>query len=230
MSISIVWRGITYWNLPVDRLALEGEQDVALAREERVRRVEPGGVLGDDVPEELLHEGVRLRVGLAEAPLRHVGGEDVPLAMPAVNGFGVTTSTPGLTRSFQPLMCFGLPLRSAEHDDRVPDDAVVALLVPVLVDLPLVDEVVHVVPRVEDHDVGGQAVRDRLRLRVEAPYEAVIVMPVPAASCWNSAMSFVITGFGVEYATRFSVTSFEPFPAWSSHRRLRPPRGRRRSP
>ena len=33
-------------------------------------------------------------------------------AMPAVNGFGLTTSTPGLSRSFQPLMCFGFPFRS----------------------------------------------------------------------------------------------------------------------
>ena len=35
-------------------------------------------------------------------------------ATPAVNGFGVTTSTPGFSRSFQPLMCFGLPSRSAK--------------------------------------------------------------------------------------------------------------------
>src|SRR5581483_4792374 len=28
------------------------------------------------------------------------------------DGLGVTTSTPGLTRSSQPLMCFGLPLRT----------------------------------------------------------------------------------------------------------------------
>src|SRR5579884_3101526 len=33
-------------------------------------------------------------------------------ALPDVDGFGVTTSTPGLTRSSQPVMCFGLPLRT----------------------------------------------------------------------------------------------------------------------
>ena len=33
-------------------------------------------------------------------------------AMPAVNGFGLTTSTPGLSRSFQPLIFFGFPSRS----------------------------------------------------------------------------------------------------------------------
>ena len=33
-------------------------------------------------------------------------------ALPDVDGFGVITSTPGLIRSSQPLMCFGLPLRT----------------------------------------------------------------------------------------------------------------------
>jgi hypothetical protein len=33
------------------------------------------------------------------------------LAIPPVNGFTVTTCTPGLVRSFQPLTFFGLPLR-----------------------------------------------------------------------------------------------------------------------
>src|SRR5881398_370856 len=33
-------------------------------------------------------------------------------ALPEVAGFGVITSTPGFTRSSQPVMCFGLPLRT----------------------------------------------------------------------------------------------------------------------
>ena len=33
-------------------------------------------------------------------------------ALPEVNGFGVTTCTPGLTRSLQSVMCLGLPLRT----------------------------------------------------------------------------------------------------------------------
>ena len=35
-------------------------------------------------------------------------------AEPELNGFGVTTCTPGLIRSAQPLMCFGLPSRTAK--------------------------------------------------------------------------------------------------------------------
>src|SRR5437763_14888460 len=33
-------------------------------------------------------------------------------ALPDVDGFGVITSTPGLIRSFQLVMCLGLPLRT----------------------------------------------------------------------------------------------------------------------
>src|SRR5271167_4647240 len=33
-------------------------------------------------------------------------------ALPEVKGFGVSTPTPGLIRSDQPVMCFGLPLRT----------------------------------------------------------------------------------------------------------------------
>jgi hypothetical protein len=44
-SISIVWRGITYWmSVPAARevsASLSGEQDVALAGQERVGRVPP---------------------------------------------------------------------------------------------------------------------------------------------------------------------------------------------
>src|SRR5690348_6149314 len=35
-------------------------------------------------------------------------------APPEVNGFGVTTDTPGLTRSSQVRMCFGLPGRTTK--------------------------------------------------------------------------------------------------------------------
>ncbi len=71
-------------DLAVDRLALERQQHVALAGEERVRRVRPGRVLRDDVVlVELLQVLDRLLVGLPELPLRDVGGEDVPLRDPA---------------------------------------------------------------------------------------------------------------------------------------------------
>ena len=52
-------------------------------------------------------------------------------APPEVNGFGVMTSTPGLVRSAQVLMFFGLPLRVTSDDDRVGDHALVLVAVPV---------------------------------------------------------------------------------------------------
>src|SRR5581483_1475182 len=61
------------------RLALVGQQHVALAGQERVGRVPPGRVLRDDVAEELLDVRDRLLVCLPEPPLRRVRGEDVPL-------------------------------------------------------------------------------------------------------------------------------------------------------
>ena len=84
VSISIVCLGIVNWmSWPFlresERLVLVGEQHVALAGEERVRRVAAGLRLHDDVLEQLQHVRLRLLVGLAELPLRAVGGEDVPL-------------------------------------------------------------------------------------------------------------------------------------------------------
>src|SRR5437588_7292279 len=46
-------------------------------------------------------------------------------ALPDVAGFGVITSVPGLIRSSQPAMCFGLPLRTTSttsESEGVPFD------------------------------------------------------------------------------------------------------------
>ena len=86
------------------------------------------------------------------------------LAIPPVNGLTVTTLDPGLEEVVPALDLLRVPVAEPVHDDGVPDDAVVALLVPVLVDQALVDQVVDVVARVEDHAVGGEAVGDRLAL------------------------------------------------------------------
>ena len=86
------------------------------------------------------------------------------LAIPPVNGLTVTTPTPGLRQVVPPFDLLRVAVAEPVDDDRVPDDAVVALLVPVLVDQPLVDEIVDVVAGVEDHAVGGKAVGHRLAL------------------------------------------------------------------
>src|SRR6476659_11290118 len=43
----------------------------------------------------------------------------------------------------------------------------------------------------------------------DGPYDARMVTPDPCGVLRNSSISFVSTGRGVEYATRFRVTSFE---------------------
>src|SRR6185312_1507192 len=153
-------------DLSVDRLALEREEDVALPRQERVRRVRSRRVLGHDValvePPQVVD---RLLVGLAEATLRDVAGEDVPLGDAAGERVDGDRPDAGLEEVVPALDLLRVAVSEAEDDDRVPDDAVVALLVPVPVDETLVDEVVDVVTRVEDDAVGRQAVGHGLTLR-----------------------------------------------------------------
>ena len=165
-SISIVWRGITYWmswpfRRAVDRLALVGDQDVALAGEERVRRVAAGRVLRDDVLEELLHVGGRLLVGLAEAALGAIRGEDVPLRRARAERVRGDHLHAGLDEVGPALDVLRVAVPDGEDDDGVGGDAVVALVVPVRVDEPGVDEQVDVVAGREEDEVGLEAVRRR---------------------------------------------------------------------
>src|SRR6187551_219285 len=152
-------------DLPVDRLALEREEDVALAGEERVRGVRPRRVLRHDVVLVERPQVVHcLLVGLPEAALRDVAGEDVPLGDPAGERVHRHHLHAGPRQVVPALDFLRVAVTKAEDDDRVPDHAVVALLVPVRADQALVDEIVDVVAGVEDHAVGRKAVRDGLTL------------------------------------------------------------------
>src|SRR5206468_3827077 len=42
---------------------------------------------------------------------------------------------------------------------------------------------------------------------VEAPYDALMLTPLPAGVAWNAGISFAYAAAGVEYATRLIVTS-----------------------
>ena len=78
-------------------------------------------------------------------------------APPEVNGFGVMTSTPSLTRSSQVWMSFGLPLRTAKTTTESVTMPLCVVVVPVGVDEALVDQRGHVGLEGEGDDVGGQA-------------------------------------------------------------------------
>ena len=85
-------------------------------------------------------------------------------AEPELNGFGVTTCTPGFDQVGPALDVLRVAVAHGEDDDGVGGDAVVALVVPLRVDEAGVDEQVHVVAGREEDDVGLEAVRDRARL------------------------------------------------------------------
>ena len=97
------------------RLVLPGEQHVAdAALHERRRRAARAGVEHRHVPVQRRDELPRLGVVAARLPLRVLPGRQVVPARAArrLRDSGVITATPGLTRSLQSLMPFGLPLRT----------------------------------------------------------------------------------------------------------------------
>ena len=131
-------------------------------------------------------------------------------APPDVNGFGVTTSTPGRMRSFQLLIFFGLPSRTTKTTTE-------------FVTIPLYDCFFHAAstfPAATSSSTSGaresatmSASRPALTARVcspEEPYDCVKSTSLPAAVFWNAGMSFPYASRGVEYATRFSFVSAEP--------------------
>ena len=111
-----------------------------------------------------LHVGASLRVGLAEVPLRRVGGEDVPLRRAGAERIGRDHLDAGLDQVVPALDVLRVVVAHRECDDRVRDDPVVGLLVPVLVHEPCVDEDLNVTgPRGKD-DVARLAGGNGLRL------------------------------------------------------------------
>ena len=81
-------------------------------------------------------------------------------AEPDEAGFGVMTSTPGLTRSSHVLMLSGLPSRTTNTTTDEVTMPLVVVLVPVLGDLAVVDQAGHVGLEREVHEVGLLAALD----------------------------------------------------------------------
>ena len=159
-SISIVCRGHEVGDvlprlLRRDRLALVGQEHVALAGQEGVGRVAARAVLRDDVLEQLLHERAApaCRV-LPSWRAAAYAASTFHFAEPELNGFGVTIWTPGLTRSFQRPDVLRVAAAEGEDDDGVGLVPVVGLALPALVDEAGVDERVHV-------EAGGRGRRRR---------------------------------------------------------------------
>src|SRR3954471_16996321 len=123
-------------------------------------------------------------------------------AEPELNGFGVSTCTPGRTRSFQPLMCFGLPLRTAKTT------TVSAAMPPYAWWFHFESTRPASTSRLTSVPVErktGSALRPFATARawsVEAPYDWLNATPSPSPVFCQAWMIFPSTLFGVEYATR----------------------------
>ena len=85
-------------------------------------------------------------------------------AAPDVNGLGVRTLMPGLSRSSQVWMFFGLPLRTMSETTDFDTRPLCALAAQSSDDQAGLDQARHVGREREGDDVGGQAGLDRAAL------------------------------------------------------------------
>ena len=113
-------------------------------------------------------------------------------ALPEVDGLGVITSTPGLIRSSQPAMCFGLPLRTTNtttESDEIPFSAFASQL---LATIPsLTRRVMSGVVENATTSAGWPVSTARL-CEPEAPNDWLNVTPLPLGLCPNAVGQRVI--------------------------------------
>src|ERR1022692_2965533 len=119
-------------------------------------------------------------------------------ALPDVDGFGVITSTPDLIRSSQPLMCFGLPLRTTNTTTESLENPFSGLASQVLATIPsLTKRVMSGVVENATTSAGWPESTARL-CEPEAPNDWPKETPLPAEVCSNAAVSASYAFFGVE--------------------------------
>src|SRR5437763_1399612 len=119
-------------------------------------------------------------------------------ALPDVDGFGVITSTPGLTRSSHPVMCFGLPLRTtstATESEGMPFDPTVSQLLETIP--PLTKRVTSGVVEKATTSAGWPVATARL-WDPEGPNDWLNETPLPDDDCSNAAVSLSYAFLGVE--------------------------------
>src|SRR5262245_29962934 len=130
-------------------------------------------------------------------------------APPDVNGFGVTTSTPGFRRSFHDLMFFGFPSRRTNTTTESVTMPLWGFFVQPLNTSPALT-------RSSTSGASDSATRSAFRPAFTAracspdePYACEKDTSLPAAVFWNIGISCAYASRGVEYATsRSSVSAF----------------------
>jgi hypothetical protein len=153
----------------LDGVVLVADEHVALPAGERVQRVTGARVLHRRVGKDLLDEVLRLGVGLALGDLGPVDGHDVP----ASSAGGGRVRVDHVDVRIREIVEAGDVLRVARTDhqghDRVGDDSLVLILVPVGRDDAGVDQTLHVGLERELDDVGRLAGLDRAALVARGP-------------------------------------------------------------
>src|ERR1700733_9736323 len=119
-------------------------------------------------------------------------------ALPEVDGFGVITSTPGLIRSSQPVMCFGLPLRTTNTTTESLEKPLYGLASQLLDTIPsLTSRVISGVVENSTTSAGCPVSTARL-CDPDAPNDWLKLTPLPALVWANAAVSASNAFFGVE--------------------------------
>src|SRR5436305_3667861 len=119
-------------------------------------------------------------------------------ALPDVDGLGVITSTPGLIRSSQPVMCLGLPLRTTITTTE-------SLEIPFS---GLASQLLETIPALTRREMSGSVgnattsagwpVGTARLCEPDAPNDWLLVTPLPALVCANAVVSASYAFFGVE--------------------------------
>ena len=143
------------------------------------------------------------------------GASRFHFAEPELNGLGVTTSTPGLSRSSQSLMPLGLPLRTTMVTTEPNGMPLVASAFQSSVDQAGVDQAGDVGLDGEVDDVGrGAGRRPCATGRPRRRRTAGTATPLPASVALNAGMSLSKPGLGTAYAKRLIVLALAlPLPA-----------------
>src|SRR5436305_9330481 len=119
-------------------------------------------------------------------------------ALPEVDGLGVITSIPGLTRSSQPVMCFGLPLRTTSTTTESLEIPLYWFASQLLLTIPSLTRRVTSVSSEKLTTSAGCPESTARLCAPEAPNDSLNVIPLPPDDCSNAAISLLYAFFGVE--------------------------------
>src|ERR1700735_13559 len=120
------------------------------------------------------------------------------LALPELNGLGVITETPLLTRSAHVVMCLGLPLRTTNETIELVTKPLVAFLFQLGLTRPALTNLVISGVSEKLTTSAGRPSTTEVAWEPEAPKDWEKVTPFPALVAWNAVIRAAEAGFGGE--------------------------------